>query len=155
MASFGKPIARRTAERLVAGMLDRAREYNADPARPLYVERLRIFGSYLNPAIDPLGDVDVELSIGQRTRDQEKISDYTRASGKTFRSFWEEITWPQTELLQRLKNKSTALNITLENIDAITDQSLVVYAINDDPGAVPPPDRPDHSQASAGSRQQP
>ena len=85
-------------------MLDRAREYNVDAARPLYVERLRIFGSYLNPAIDPLGDVDVELSIGQRTRDQEKISAYTRSSGRTFRSFWAEATWPQTELVQILKN---------------------------------------------------
>jgi hypothetical protein len=139
MASFGKPISRRTAERLVAGMLDRAREYNADPARPLYVERLRIFGSYLNPEVDPLGDVDVELSIGQRTRDQEKIHAYTRSSGRSFRSFWAEVTWPQTELVQLLKNKSTALNITLENIDHITDRSQVVYAINDDPGAVPPP----------------
>jgi hypothetical protein len=142
MASFGKPISRRTAERLIAGMLDRAREYNADPARPLYVERLRIFGSYLNPAIDLLGDVDVELSIGQRIRDQEKIRAYTRSSGRTFRSVWAEVTWPQTELVQRLKNKSTALNITLENIDHITDQSQVVYAIDDDPGAAPPPDMP-------------
>lgn len=138
MASFGKPIGRRTAERLVAGMLDRAREYNADPARPLYVDRLRIFGSYLNPAIDPLGDVDVELAIGQRTRDQEKIRGYTRSSGKTFGSFWTEVTWPQTELVQLLKNKSTALNITLENIDHITDRSQVVYAIDDDPDAVRP-----------------
>jgi hypothetical protein len=139
MASFGKPINRRTAERLVAGMLDRAREYNSNAARPLYVERLRIFGSYLNPEVDPLGDVDVELSIGQRTRDQEKIHAYTRSSGRSFRSFWAEITWPQTELVQLLKNKSTALNITLENIDHITDRSQVVYAIDNDPDAVPPP----------------
>jgi hypothetical protein len=89
-----------------------------------------------------LGDVDVELSIGQRIRDQEKIRAYTRSSGRTFRSVWAEVTWPQTELVQRLKNKSTALNITLENIDHITDQSQVVYAIDDDPGAAPPPDRP-------------
>ncbi len=138
MASFGKPIRRKTADRLVAGMLERAREYNADASRPLYVERLRIFGSYLDPQIDLLGDVDIELSFGMRTTDQEKISAYTRASGKTFRSFMAEITWPQRELVQQLKNRSTAINVTLENIDNITDQSVTIYAIAEDPSAIPP-----------------
>lgn len=51
-------------------MLERAREYNADANKPLCVERLRIFGSYVDPQIDPLRDVDVdvELSFGLRTR---------------------------------------------------------------------------------------
>lgn len=72
-------------------------------------------------------------------RDQGKIRAYTRSSSKTFRSLSAEVTWPQAEVVQILKNKSTALNITLENIDHITDQSRVVYAIDDDPGAVLPP----------------
>jgi len=139
MASFGKPIRRKTAERLVAGMLERAREYNTDANKPLYVDRLRIFGSYLDPKIDPLGDVDVELSFGMRTKDQKTISADTQASGKAFRSFMAEITGPQLELVQQLKNRSTAIRITLENIDNITDRSLTVYAIADDMTAVPPP----------------
>lgn len=139
MASFGKPIRRRTAERLVAGMLERAREYNADPDKPLYVERLRIFGSYLDPQVDPLGDVDVELSFGMRTRDHTRISAYARASGKAFRSFMAEVTWPQVDLVQRLKNRSTAINITLEDIDNITDRSVTIYTIADDTSAVPAP----------------
>jgi hypothetical protein len=73
MASFGKPIRRKTANQLVAGMLERARDYNTDANKPLYVERLRIFGSYL----DPLGDVDVDMSFGNRTRDHQTISAYT------------------------------------------------------------------------------
>jgi hypothetical protein len=66
MASFGQRIRRTTADRLVTGLVDRARRYNADPAKPLYVERLRIFGSYLDPTVDPLGDIDIELSFGKR-----------------------------------------------------------------------------------------
>lgn len=139
MASFGKPIRRKTAVQLVAGLLERAREYNADANKPLYVERLRIFGSYLDPQIDPLGDVDVELSFGMRTRDHKTIRAYTRVIGKAFRSFMSEITWPQLELVQRLKNRSTAINITLENIDNITARSVTIYAIADDTSAVPPP----------------
>lgn len=55
MASFDKPISRKTADRLVAEMLSRARIYNADPGKLRYVERLRIFGSCLNQSVDPLG----------------------------------------------------------------------------------------------------
>lgn len=139
MASFGKPIRRKTAERLAAGLLERAREYNTDAARPLYVDRLRIFGSYLDPQIDPLGDIDVELSFGMRTRDHKSISAYTRSSGKVFRSFMAEITWPQFELVQQLKNRSTTINITLEDIDNITDRSVTIYSIVDDTSAAPPP----------------
>ena len=141
MASFGKPIRRRTADRLVAGMVERAGEYNSDHDKPLYVERLRIFGSYLDPHMDPLGDVDVELSFGMRTRDHQAISAYARASGRTFRSFMEEITWPQRELVQHLKNRSTAINITLENIDDVTDRSVTIYSIANDTAAAPPPDQ--------------
>lgn len=147
MARFGKPIRRKTADRLVAGMLERAREYNADASRPLFVQRLRIFGSYLDPQIDPLGDVDVELSFGMRTTDQARISAYTRASGKTFRSFMDEITWPQRELVQQLKSRSTAINITQENIDNITDRSLTIYAIAEDASAAAPPAKGTQSTA--------
>ncbi|WP_248761227.1 hypothetical protein [Pseudarthrobacter sp. SSS035] len=54
------------------------------PPKPLYVERLRIFGSYLDPQIYALGDVDVELSFGMRTRDHKRISAYTRGSGRAY-----------------------------------------------------------------------
>ncbi|ABM10585.1 hypothetical protein AAur_pTC10117 (plasmid) [Paenarthrobacter aurescens TC1] len=139
MASFGKPISRKTADRLVAAMLDRAREYNADSGRPLYVERLRLFGSYLDPSVDPLGDVDVELSLGMRTRDPKTIDAYTSASGRTFSTYIDRLFWPQKELVQILRNRSAALSITMEDIDHVTADSWVVYAITEDSGAAPPP----------------
>lgn len=66
MASFGKPISRKTAERLVSGLLERAQTYNADPDKPMFVNTLRVFGSDLSPEIDPIGDVDIELTYGRR-----------------------------------------------------------------------------------------
>lgn len=49
MASFGKPISRKTADRLVSGLLERAHAYNADPDKPLFINALKVFGSYLSP----------------------------------------------------------------------------------------------------------
>jgi hypothetical protein len=139
MASFGKPTSRKTADHLVAGLLERARGYNADGGRPLFIARLRIFGSYLQPDIDPLGDVDVELSFGRRITDPNAIREYTKARGRTFGSYIDQLFWPQKELIQHLRNRSTALNITVEDINHFTDNSQIVYTIDDDPNAAPPP----------------
>jgi hypothetical protein len=54
MASFGRPVTRKTADRLVAEVVDRARAYNSDPNNPCFVQRLRIFGRYLDRTVDPL-----------------------------------------------------------------------------------------------------
>ena len=39
--------------------------YNADPGKPMFINTLRLFGSYLSPEIDPIGDVDIELTYGK------------------------------------------------------------------------------------------
>ena len=49
-ASFGKPISRATATRLLGQVIERARAYNADPARLLTVTEIVVFGGYLDPA---------------------------------------------------------------------------------------------------------
>lgn len=139
MASFGKPISRKTADRLVAEMLNRARTYNADPGKPCYVERLRIFGSYLNRSVDPLGDVDVELVLGRRVGDPKEALRYATASGRSFSSYMDRLLWSQTEAVQILRSRSVAINITLEDIDPLTDKVDTIYSIFEDSGAIPPP----------------
>lgn len=139
MASFGKPITRRTADRLVAEMLDRARAYNSDPGKPSYVQRLRTFGSYLDQSVDPLGDVDVELVLGRRVNDPKEVLRYATASGRSFPTYIDRILWPQTEAVQILRNRSAAINITTEDIEQLTDNVETVYSIYEDPSAVPPP----------------
>jgi hypothetical protein len=138
MASFGQPITRRTADRLVTEILDRARAYNADPGKPSYVQRLRIFGSYLDRSVDPLGDVDVELVLGRRVNDPKEVLRYANASGRSFPTYIDKILWPQTEAVQILRNRSAAISITTEDVEQLTDNVETVYSIYEDPGAVPP-----------------
>jgi hypothetical protein len=65
-ASFGNPISRTTATRLLAQVIERARAYNAYPGRLLTVARIEVFGSYLDPTIDRLGDLDLAVSTVRR-----------------------------------------------------------------------------------------
>ncbi|MGY2747875.1 hypothetical protein [Arthrobacter sp. UYCu723] len=141
MANFGKPISRRTADRLVSELLERARGYNADPGKPMFINTLKVFGSYLSPDIDPIGDIDVELTYGRRITDRKALADYTRASGRSFGTYVDQVMWPQTELFLHLKKRSAFINITLEDITRITDRFETIYSVDEDhqAQAVPPP----------------
>lgn len=52
-ASFGKPISRATAMRHLTQVIERARGYNANPARLLTIAEIAVFGSYLDPSCRP------------------------------------------------------------------------------------------------------
>ena len=142
-ASFGKPISRATATRLLGQVIERARAYNADPARLLTVTEIVVFGSYLDPAVDPLGDLDLAVPTVRRDTDGQRYVDqvleYSRASGRSFSAFHDRLFWPARELRMILKNRSPAISITDEDIRKLTERIEVVYVVADDPEAIPPP----------------
>ena len=142
-ASFGKPVSRATATRLLGQVIERARAYNADPARLLTVTEIVVFGSYLDPAVDPLGDLDLAVSTVRRDtngqRYVDKVLEYARASGRSFSAFHDRLFWPARELRMILKNRSAAISITDEDIRKLTGRFEIVYAVADDPEAIPPP----------------
>jgi hypothetical protein len=144
-ASFGKPIRRATAERHLAQVVERARVYNADSARLLTVGRITIFGSYLDPNVERLGDLDLAVSVVRRdaegVRHVDNVLAYARASGRRFSTFHEQLFWPRRELFMILKNRSPAISITNEDINEFTDRFETVYDVASDPEAIqPPPD---------------
>jgi hypothetical protein len=140
-ASFGKPIKRATAERHLAGVLERARQFNADPAKLLSVIQLSVFGSYLDPVVEELGDLDLAITYAHRDNGDdfmERVLDCANASGRHFGTFVDQIAWPERELLMFLKNRSPAINITTEDISVFTSRSRVIYRVEDDPAAIKP-----------------
>jgi predicted nucleotidyltransferase len=144
-ASFGKPISRATAVRLLGEVIGRARAYNADPARLLTITEIVVFGSYLDPAADRLGDLDLAVSQVRRDTDGqryvEKVLEYASSSERNFRTFHDQLFWPAREVRMILKNRSPAISITDEDVRNLTTRYEVVYAVRDDPDAIaPPPD---------------
>jgi predicted nucleotidyltransferase len=142
-ASFGKPISRATATRLLGQVIERARAYNADPARLLTITEIVVFGSYFDPAVDPLGDLDLAVSTVRRDTDGQryvnKVLEYAIASERSFGTFTERLFWPARELQMILKNRSPAISITDEDVRKLTERFEVVYVVADDPEAIPPP----------------
>jgi predicted nucleotidyltransferase len=132
-----KLISRATATRLLGQVIERARAYNADPARLLTVTEIVVFGSYLDPAVDLLGDLDLAVSTVRRDTDgrryADKVLEYARASGRSFSAFHDRLFWPARELRMILKNRSSAISITDEDIRKLTERIEVVYVVADDP----------------------
>ena len=87
--SFGKPTNEATATRLLGQVIERARAYNADPARLLTLTEIVVFGSYLDPAVDLLGDLDLAVSTMRQDTDRKAArgQEDARASGRSFSAF--------------------------------------------------------------------
>ncbi|MDT2009370.1 hypothetical protein FXW78_45925 [Rhodococcus opacus] len=141
-ASFARPITRKTAERYVREIGERAGEYNADPGKLLTVERLCVFGSYLDANQTHLGDVDVAIDIVRRSTGDwtAKSRDFVAHSGRSFRSFFDELRWPSQELIRHLRANCSAISITNDEMSVLTDHFTIIYDGHKDPNAIGPPD---------------
>lgn len=130
MASFLKPIGRARAEELLRGVVDRAVAYNADTTTPYVITRLVVFGSYLRDDVSHLGDLDLGVSYAERGPDSASpavLLDYSRRSGRRFRTFLEALGWAQMEIPRMLRNRSGYINVHTEDVTRFTDDWRVVY----------------------------
>jgi DNA-binding MarR family transcriptional regulator len=144
-ASLAKPIKRTTAERHLQGVIERARAYNADSEKLLTVARLVVFGSYLDPTQEQLGDLDLAIQVVRRVHADEwseRCREYTARSGKHFARYIDKLFWPSRELIMHLKNRSSAINITDEDVSQLTKQYKCVYDVSEDDAAIQPPEGP-------------
>lgn len=154
--SFGRPITRKTAERHLAETVECALVYNADPSHLLDIAELVVFGSYLDPGVTSLGDLDLAVTFTDRLDEgslgpdeqTEIVLRYAHASGRRFASFIDRLFWPRQEAVLLLRNRSTAINVTTEDVRDLTDAWQVVYRYPDvhphpDQAGSPSPGRPD------------
>jgi predicted nucleotidyltransferase len=130
MASFLRPMPRARAERLFAGVLERAVAYNADDSHPLVITQIAVFGSYLRPDATELGDLDLAVECAERrpgSASPVALLEHARASGRRFPNFVAELSWAQAELLRLLRSRSAYINVHTEDVSRFTDDWHVVY----------------------------
>lgn len=131
MATFLKPMSRMQAEKLLRGVVERAEAYNADPTKLLCIEELVLFGSYLDPDVTELGDVDIAMRTSRRVADDDWVTAviaYSNASGRSFPTFVDSLFWPEVELRQILKNRSPRVGLVNDpDVSAFTDRWKTCY----------------------------
>ncbi len=144
MASFGKPITRATAEQLLTGLIDRAATWNTNQGRLISIEQLVVFGSYLDPTAERLGDLDIAATLTHWPQHADpkdwnrRCEDHLEASGRSFSSLVDRLCWPEDEAQMMLRNRSAAINITIEDIRNLTSRCATVYTRIPRPIKTPP-----------------
>lgn len=116
-ASGARPIARKSAERILRDFMTRVDEVNWNSYYLYKVRRVVAFGSYLTDA-DKLGDIDLAVTLEPSELDKEKQGklekeriDKAVNKGRHFSTFLEELIWPRREVLLFLKSHSRAIQI--------------------------------------------
>jgi cell division septum initiation protein DivIVA len=106
MAKLGTPYTRKAAEKAVSGMLNAAEQINSGDYL-YFVERLEIFGSYLDDSKDRIGDVDVIVTLAPRWTTHKEFTDGVNrrcdAANRRFQIFHQRLTWPEKEVRRALK----------------------------------------------------
>jgi hypothetical protein len=112
MATAAAPLRRATAEHLIEGLVDRARQLNADDNWAYRVRILVVFGSFVRGVERP-NDVDVACGLcprqsGERQRQLEQVRRNKRGG---FRNISEWATWPRLEVFRHLRARARGLSI--------------------------------------------
>jgi hypothetical protein len=110
-------IKRKTAEKIVIEVIQRAHGINTRPELCNRVTKLVVFGSFMNPSIDPLGDVDIGFALERKylygpnepERPEEEAA-RDRHKGP-FRNIVEQVCWPEIEVVKILKGGVAGLSL--------------------------------------------
>jgi hypothetical protein len=132
-ATAAKPIFRGTAERVLREFVDRVNAVNASKEYAFEVRSAVLFGSMLS-CLDRLGDVDVAVDLRPRISDSARFRQQcdrrrqlAEDRGRAFVTVIEWATWPQKEVVLRLKARSRSLS--LHEFDQVMGMENLRYRI--------------------------
>lgn len=116
------------ADKIFNGFMKRVAEINEDDNYIYRVSRLILFGSYLNPAADDYGDIDIAYELEQKINDDKRFSEASQRiianaieDGKVFSSIIEEVCYPSDIVLRHLKNRSPYISLhRVEDIEILS-----------------------------------
>lgn len=118
-------IHRATAERLLAGLIERMHLLETRTDLLYRVEQAYVYGSYLR-TVDRLGDLDVAVKLAPREADRalhrERARDRVwrvRQEGRRFSNITEELFFPKHEVWRFLRGRSRS--ISLRDLDEEPD----------------------------------
>jgi predicted nucleotidyltransferase len=147
VATAAKPITRATAERALAEFLDRVRRVNEDPHFLSKVTKVVLFGSFLRPDVERVGDVDIAVELISKEADFDRARELNleRAeeleyAGHNFRHFLQRECCGYLEVLKYLKGRSRVISLadyTVEKAFVTTVPHRVLMGAPEETAAAP------------------
>lgn len=112
-ARAGPRIRRKTADRLLRELVARMEELERRPELLFRVARAVVYGSYLRPEVERLGDLDIGLLLApkepDRARHRAKVNariDEAREEGRHFPNIVDMGAFPEDEVRMFLRGRS-------------------------------------------------
>ena len=120
------PINKEKADKIFIDFLQRVHEINSNDYYLVKVQKLYLFGSYLDKSRDDYNDIDIFYKLKRKISNwniynelrQQRISDLAN-NGKYLKSFAEELKFPETEVLLKMKNKCRYLSLQPLDVDLL------------------------------------
>jgi hypothetical protein len=122
-------ISRSKAEMLLGQFLDRVQSVNSNDEFAFCVDEVRIFGSYLDPDADHLGDIDLAAHIVLRRVAGRDASLYRRERERFLNRRTANAAWDEVATV--LKARSPYISLTcISTIELLSAQSRLVFKAN-------------------------
>ena len=111
-----KRINRAKVDKIVADLLQRVEQINANPELCYFVNEIRLFGSAAKTDGDSFGDVDIAFDLGRRKHPPE-YKDWNEWAHQRWQhadqrnlTFIQQLYWAQEEVLRMLKARNPYLS---------------------------------------------
>jgi predicted transcriptional regulator len=116
-ATMLKRIDRAKVNKLIAGLLERVKNINADNNLCNFINEIRLFGSAMDGKAESFGDVDVCYVMARRKvpPDLKSWTDWNimraKLSGRSNMLYFDELCYGDTEVMRMLKNGSPYISL--------------------------------------------
>jgi predicted transcriptional regulator/predicted nucleotidyltransferase len=112
------PMNKEKADKIFKEFMQRVEEINNNSYYLCKIEKLLLFGSYLNSDKDDYGDIDIAFKLKRKIDNfdeyekarEERIKEMKR-NGKYFSGFMDESFSPENEVMLKLKNKCQYISL--------------------------------------------
>jgi hypothetical protein len=138
------PMPRQVAEGILADLLAKARRVNRDDWFLHRVERVTVFGSYLNPAATRVSDVDVMILLAPKEKDYDRFTalqnEKYRNSTRIFTPKFHPIFADYFDTLGYLGYRRRSLHLLPENEQWLLKKKVphrILFPVNDAKAASP------------------
>jgi hypothetical protein len=136
LARMLKRIDRMKVDNIIAELLKRVAQINADPELCYFVNEIQLFGSATNGNAESFGDVDIAYDLGRRKRPPEYKDwhDWSRKrwklAGRSNLNFMQQLYYAEHEVLRLLKGRNQYLSIhSFDDIVGIGADSIRLFIL--------------------------
>jgi hypothetical protein len=136
LARMLKRIDRMKVDNIIAELLKRVAEINADPKLCHFVNEIRLFGSAIVGDAESFGDVDIAYDLGRRKRPPEykEWHDWAhkrwKLAGRSNLNFMQQLYYAEHEVLRSLKGRNQYLSIhSFDDLVGIGADSIRLFIV--------------------------